>query len=147
MEKDDTKTTRVDKPKGSWPESGNIYCEKEDCWCGNIDINNGSCKASRCPIHDKEYIQEEEQRKERLQQLHQKELDRKEKEKKDPPAPIRRQTKTREELLQEKISSKNGGRFGSYTVHHCGYWINYNYENIVKKSQKERGRKCSRILP
>ncbi len=77
MEKDDTKTTRVDKPKGSWPESGNIYCEKEDCWCGNIDINNGSCKASRCPIHDKEYIQEQEKRKERLQQLHQKELDRK----------------------------------------------------------------------
>lgn len=106
MEKDDTKTTRVDKPKGSWPESGNIYCEKEDCWCGNIDINNGSCKASRCPIHDKEYIQEQEKRKERLQQLHQKELDRKEKEAKDPPAPIRRQTKTKEELLQEKITSK-----------------------------------------
>lgn len=106
MEKDDTKTTRVDKPKGSWPESGNIYCEKEDCWCGNIDINNGSCKASRCPIHDKEYIQEQEKRKERLQQLHQKELDRKEKEAKDPPAPIRRQTKTKDELLQEKINSK-----------------------------------------
>lgn len=106
MEKNDTKTTRIDKPKGSWPESGNIYCEKEDCWCGNVDISNGNCKASRCPIHDEKYIQEQEQRRERLQQLHQQELNRKEREKKDPPAPIRRQSKTKEELLQEKITSK-----------------------------------------
>ena len=47
-----------------------------------------------------------EQRRERLQQLHQQELNRKEREKKDPPAPIRRQSKTKEELLQEKITSK-----------------------------------------
>ena len=107
MEKNDTKTTqRVEQPKGSWPESGIIYCEKEDCWCGNIDTSNGSCKASRCPIHDEKYIQEQEQRRERLQQLHQQELNRKEREKKDPPAPIRRQSKTKEELLQEKITSK-----------------------------------------
>ena len=42
--------------KEKWPEAGLIFCDREQTWCGNVDTNTGKCRASRCNIHDPEYI-------------------------------------------------------------------------------------------
>lgn len=43
-----------------WPEAGIIFCEKEQCACAYCSMEDGSCLAPRCNIHDDEYVKEKE---------------------------------------------------------------------------------------
>lgn len=90
----------------TWPEAGRIYCEKEDTWCWNVDTDSGCCtKQSLCPVHDPECIAQQERAEKRMQDAYKKKMA-KRKNKKEEPQKIRRQTKTKLELIDEAIERK-----------------------------------------
>lgn len=83
-----------------------LYCPKKDTICSEMDNDEGICGRQLCHLEDPAYLRLQERirrnvaenaERERLQRLA---------EKNEKPAPIRRQTKTRTDILEEKIEQK-----------------------------------------
>ena len=72
-----------------WPEAGIIYCEKEQVACAYCSTEDGTCKRSRCNIHDPEYIARQEEIERTRKANDEKRIKASIAEKKNPPAPIR----------------------------------------------------------
>lgn len=78
--------------KRKWPEAGIIFCEKEQKACAYCSTTNGNCKAERCNINDADYIAQQEKIEQTRKKNDEKRRQFHEKEKNDPPAPIRNQS-------------------------------------------------------
>lgn len=72
----------------TWPESGIIWCEREQTACMCCSTTDGSCTKDRCNIHDPDYVRRQEKIEEtrRRNDKNRAKLQSKDS---DPPAPIR----------------------------------------------------------
>lgn len=87
----------------SWPEAGRIFCEKEYIYCARVDLLTGACTVEKCNITDPDYIQTQIEINKRMQEAHQKTMTRKEIEKPETGPKIRKQNKTKQELIDTRI--------------------------------------------
>lgn len=90
----------------TWPEAGIIYCTRKCVWCMSVDTKNGECTADECNIESQEYISKQRTIDKKLNENYKKSILQKTQEKQEP-IKIRRQTKTREEIITEKIATLN----------------------------------------
>lgn len=83
-----------------------LYCPKKDTLCSDMDSDDGICVRSVCYLEDPEYIKLQERIAEKIRENARREQEEKAKEIQSPPAPIRRQTKTGVQLLEEQIKKR-----------------------------------------
>lgn len=100
MLKPKTRSERV-KEYGSF-----LYCSGKDTLCSDLDNDDGLCRRSLCYLEDPDYITMQKRIKRNVEENARRENERKAIEKKTPSAPIRRQTKTSWQILEEQIESR-----------------------------------------
>lgn len=83
-----------------------LLCPAKGVWCSEMDSDDGICRRSPCYREDAAYLAEQELREQRMQENARREQAEREKERLSPPAPVRRQAKTRAQLLEEEIERK-----------------------------------------
>lgn len=83
-----------------------LYCPDKDTLCFAMNNEDGICKRTPCFLEDPEYIALQQRIAKNMEDNAQRERAEKLREKLNPPAPVRRQTKTREQTLREQIISK-----------------------------------------
>lgn len=83
-----------------------LYCPQRDCLCFGCDTDDGTCGRQTCCLDDPEYIKLQKRIKENMRINARKEREEREAEKKNPPAPIRRQRKSAADVLREQIARK-----------------------------------------
>lgn len=83
-----------------------LFCPDKDTLCFGMDNPEGVCERALCFLEDPEYIAQQKKITKTMEENVRREWEEKEREKLDPPAPIRRQTKTKAQYLQEQIENK-----------------------------------------
>ena len=83
-----------------------LFCPEKETICFHINTPNGICERTVCCKDDPEYIEQQIRIEENRRKNAEKEFLEREAEKMDPPAPIRRQTKSRIDLLEKQIVAK-----------------------------------------
>lgn len=83
-----------------------LWCPERSISCFGIDTPDGTCKHRVCLLEDPRYLAEQKKIAENIRRNAEREKAEREKEKMDPPAPIRKQNKTRAEILRAKIKEK-----------------------------------------
>lgn len=83
-----------------------LLCPAKGVWCSEMDSDDGICRRVPCYREDAAYLAEQEKRERRMQENARREQEEREKERLSPPAPVRRQAKTRAQLLEEEIERK-----------------------------------------
>lgn len=83
-----------------------LFCPEKDTLCFGMDNPEGICERALCFLEDPEYIAQQKRIAKTMEENVRKEQAEREREKLKPPAPIRRQTKTKAQYLQEKIQYK-----------------------------------------
>lgn len=83
-----------------------LWCPERKTLCFNINTPDGSCKRASCILDDPEYIKLQRRIEANRAKNARIAAQEREAEKNDCPAPIRRQTKTRDMILREEIIKK-----------------------------------------
>ena len=83
-----------------------LYCPEKETLCFGMDNPEGICERVLCFLEDPAYIEQQRRIERTREENARRELEEKKRGKASPPAPIRRQTKTKAQLLEEEISSK-----------------------------------------
>lgn len=83
-----------------------LFCPERETICFHIDTPDGKRARSICCKDDPEYIRQQEIIDENRRKNAEEEEKKRQQEKLDPPAPIRMQTKSRKDWLEEKIAYK-----------------------------------------
>ena len=83
-----------------------LFCPEKDTLCFGMDNPEGICERALCFLEDPEYIAQQKRIAKTMEENVRREWEEKERERLDPPAPIRRQTKTKAQYLQEQIENK-----------------------------------------
>ena len=83
-----------------------LFCPDKETLCFAINNDEGICERALCYLEDPEYIAQQKRIAKTMEENVRREQAEREREKLNPPAPIRRQTKTKEQNLQEQIRIK-----------------------------------------
>lgn len=83
--------------------NGMLWCESHNTDC--LYMNYGTCKASRCNVEDVDYVEKEKRKEQRLQELHGANAAH-QTEEKEAATLIRRQVKTKVDILQDEVNYK-----------------------------------------
>lgn len=83
-----------------------LFCPNKDTLCFAINNEDGICERALCYLEDPEYIAQQKRIAKTMEENARREWEEKQREKLNPPAPIRRQTKTKAQYLQEQIETK-----------------------------------------
>lgn len=83
-----------------------LFCPVKDTICSALDNDDGICREAPCYLERPGYREKQEQIARNVAENARREWEEREKERLEPPAPIRRQTKTKEQLLEEEIARK-----------------------------------------
>jgi len=83
-----------------------LFCPKRETICFHINTPEGICERQICCKDDPEYIKQQNKIEENRRKNAEKEHLEREAEKLDPPTPIRRQTKSKIDLLEKTIAAK-----------------------------------------
>lgn len=100
MMKPEIRKERVEK-YGSF-----LFCPKKNTLCYGTYTRDGSCKHEKCLLEDPAYIKKQIEIEQRIKENHLREIEERNRKDESPPAPIRRQTKSKIELLEEEIRNK-----------------------------------------
>lgn len=82
---------------------GMLWCESHNTDC--LYMNYGTCKAVRCNVEDPDYIEKEKRKEQRLRELHDANVEH-QVEETEAAALIRRQVKTKVDILQDEVNYK-----------------------------------------
>lgn len=83
-----------------------LFCPDKNTLCFGRDSEDGNCKHPSCLLEDPEYIRKREEIEKRMKENNLREIEERGHKDETPSAPIRRQTKSKKELLEEEIKSK-----------------------------------------
>lgn len=83
-----------------------LFCPEKNRLCFAMDNDEGICERALCFIEDPAYIKQQERIEQNMKENAAREREVRKREKLDPPAPIRRQTKSKTDLLEQEIELK-----------------------------------------